>query len=165
MDRCQTVTCTVHWLYYTEHLNFTFVCVFVWNIYCSQMKSMETQGHDIFLWPLSWTAKKEAQHARLQHENSLELFYKALLCGLGSKHFLSTACWPQHILNENIWHLSHWFKNPQTTRFALYSNINLVSISTPLKQLDSLDEQTPGSLSVSYGTNQWLGIKSTPILY
>lgn len=78
--------------YTTEHLNFTFVCVFVWNIYCSQMKSMETQGHDIFLWPLSWTAKKEAQHARLQHENSLELFYKALLCGLGSKHFLSTAC-------------------------------------------------------------------------
>lgn len=127
--------------------------------------NLETQGHDIFLWPRSWTAKKVVQLARLQHENSLELFYKALLCGLGSKNYLSTAWWPQHILHENIWHLSHWFKNPQTTRCALYSDINLVSISTPLKQLDSLNEQAPGSLSVSYETNQWLGIKSTPILY
>ncbi len=51
MDRCQTVknSCTDSGpLLLHKHPSFTFVCVFVWEIRSSQMKCMETHGHDIY---------------------------------------------------------------------------------------------------------------------
>ncbi len=42
----------------------------------------------------------------------------------------NAACWPQHVLNEKISHLSRCFKSPQTTHCGLHAHRKLDSIST-----------------------------------
>lgn len=61
-----------------KHPSFTFVCVFVWEIRCSQMKRMESQGHGIYFLD---TTKKGGVTCKVTAWKHTWIGLQSILCG------------------------------------------------------------------------------------